>query len=345
LKDLFAISSLKTLDKHNEKYFRSAKIRQLFNRFATYNGSSPFETPATFALVPYVEFGLGVWYARGGMYEIPRALEKLAAEFGVRIILNCGVEKIEIENGKASGVRLKSGAILSSDFVVSNADAIETYRRLIDKSERKKFTDKKLNEIEPSSSGFVLLLGAKKRFPVLAHHNIFFSDDYHAEFDEIFKAKVPAQNPTIYVCATSRIDRTQAPEGCENLFVLVNAPYTNSNVEWKKEAKNYRNLIVEKLENFDLKDLENSIEFEQIITPEDFEKKYNANRGSIYGVSSNGIFAAFLRPPNKARNTENLYFVGGATHPGGGIPLVLLSGKLAADLIQRDVVGAGAVTR
>ncbi len=216
---------------------------------------------------------------------------------------------------------------------------------MIDKSERKKFTDKKLNEIEPSSSGFVLLLGAKKRFPVLAHHNIFFSDDYHAEFDEIFKAKVPAQNPTIYVCATSRIDRTQAPEGCENLFVLVNAPYTNSNVEWKKEAKNYRNLIVEKLENFDLKDLENSIEFEQIITPEDFEKKYNANRGSIYGVSSNGIFAAFLRPPNKARNTENLYFVGGATHPGGGIPLVLLSGKLAADLIQRDVVGAGAVTR
>ena len=338
LKDLFAISSLNTLDKHNEKYFRSAKIRQLFNRFATYNGSSPFATPATFALVPYVEFGLGAWYARGGMYEIPRALEKLAAEFGARIKLNCEVEKIEIEKGKATGVRLKNGEIIESDFVVSNADAIATYRNLIDEKERKSFPDKKLDKIEPSSSGFVLLLGAKKQFPVLAHHNIFFSDDYKAEFDAIFKAKLPAQNPTIYVCATSRIDRTQAPEGCENLFVLVNAPYTNSQTDWNKEAKDYRDLIVEKLESFGLNDLGNSIEFEQIITPEDFEKKYSANRGSIYGVSSNGIFAAFLRPPNKARDIENLYFVGGATHPGGGIPLVLLSGKFAADLIERAVV-------
>ncbi|MBA3335222.1 MAG: phytoene desaturase [Acidobacteria bacterium] len=338
VKDLFAISSLKTLDKHNESYFRSAKIRQLFNRFATYNGSSPFETPATFALVPYVEFGLGAWYARGGMYEIPRSLEKLARESGVKIKLKCEVEKIEIENKKAFGVRLKSGEIVPGDFVISNADAIETYRRLIDEKKRPNLPDRKLDKIEPSSSGFVLLLGVKKRFPNLAHHNVFFSDDYKAEFDAIFKAKRLAPNPTIYVCATSRIDETQAPEGCENLFVLVNAPSTNSNIEWKKAAKDYRDLIIEKLENFGLQDLENSIEFEQIITPEDFENKYNANRGSIYGVSSNGIFAAFLRPPNKARRIENLYFVGGATHPGGGIPLVLLSGKFAADLIAREVI-------
>jgi phytoene desaturase len=141
-------------------------------------------------------------------------------------------------------------------------------------------------------------------------------------------------NPTIYVCATTRTDETQAPKDCENLFILVNAPHTSENTNWQIEAKGYRDLIVKKLENFGLTDLEKSIEFEQTITPADFKKKYRANKGSIYGVSSNGIFSAFLRVPNRARDIKNLYFVGGATHPGGGIPLVLLSGKMAAELIK-----------
>jgi phytoene desaturase len=335
LKDLLAISSMRTLDAHVKSYFESPKLQQLFNRFATYNGSSPFQTPATFALIPYVEFGLGAWYARGGMYQIPKALERLAKEFGVEIKTDCTVEKILIENKKAVGVRLENGKILRSDYVVTNADAIETYRSLIDAKERKSFPDQKLEKIEPSCSGFVLLLGTKKQFPQLAHHNIFFSDDYKAEFDQIFKQLKPASNPTIYICATSRTDETQSPEGCENLFVLVNAPYTSVKTNWQVEAKSYRDLVIKKLEGFGLEDLGKSIEFEQTITPEDFEKKYRANKGSIYGVSSNGIFSAFLRPPNRARDIENLYFVGGATHPGGGIPLVLLSGKFAADLIER----------
>ena len=336
LKDLLAISSLKTLDKHNRNYFQSPKLRQLFNRFATYNGSSPFQTPATFALVPYVEFGLGAWYVKGGMYEIPKALEKLAKEFGVKIYTESEVEKIEIENGKAIGVKV-GGEVFACHFVIANSDAVETYRNLIDEKARKNFSNKKIEKAEPSCSGFVLLLGTTKRFPQLAHHNIFFSDDYKAEFEAIFGQKRPAQNPTIYVCATSRTDETQSPDGHENLFILVNAPYTSEAVSWEKEKKSYRDLIVKKLENFGLENLENSIDFEQIITPEDFEKKYRANKGSIYGVSSNGIFSAFLRPPNKAKDIENLYFVGGATHPGGGIPLVLLSGKMAGDLVLEKI--------
>lgn len=335
LKDLLAISSMKTLDAHNKSYFQSAKLQQLFNRFATYNGSSPYQTPATFALVPFVEFGLGAWYVRGGMYEIPRALERLAKDAGVKIYTESEVEKIVVENKKAVGVRV-GGEFFKCDAVVTNADAIETYRRLIDAKHRRNFPDKKLNRIEPSSSGFVLLLGASKKFPMLAHHNIFFSDDYQAEFDALFRDLRPAENPTIYVCATSQTDATQAPQNHENLFVLVNAPYTSERTDWSKEAAPYRDLIIEKLENFGLTDLKNSIEFEQIITPEDFEKNYAANRGSIYGVSSNKIFSAFLRPPNQSRQIANLYFVGGATHPGGGIPLVLLSGKMAADLISRN---------
>ncbi len=335
LRDLLAISSLKTLDKHNKSYFQSPKMQQLFNRFATYNGSSPYQTPATFALVPYVEFGLGAWYVKSGMYEIPKALEKLAKELGVVIYTESDVANIEIENGRAIGVRV-GGEVFAADFVVANSDAVETYRTLIDKKARKSFSDAKIAKTEPSCSGFVLLLGTKKQFPQLAHHNIFFSDDYRAEFEAIFKQKRPAPNPTIYVCATSRTDATQSPPGHENLFVLINAPYTSGATDWESEKKDYRDLVVKKLEEFGLDGLESSIDFERIITPEDFEQKYRANKGSIYGVSSNGIFSAFLRPPNKAKGIENLYFVGGATHPGGGIPLVLLSGKMAGDLIVEE---------
>ncbi len=333
LPDLLKISTLNTLDKHNKKYFKSEKLQQLFNRFATYNGSSPFKTPATFALIPYVEFGLGAWYVKGGIYRIPKALENLAIEFGVKFRFETEVEEIVVENGKAKGVRLENGEIITSNFVVTNADAIETYRNLIDKNKRKIYTDKKLEKIEPSCSGFVLLLGTNKKFNQLAHHNIFFSDDYKAEFESIFETKTPAKNPTIYICATSRTDETQAPKDCENLFILINTPYTNSATNWENEKQNYRDLIIKKLEKFGLNGLENSIKFEQIITPADFEKKYRANKGSIYGVSSNGIFSAFMRVPNMAKDIENLYFVGGTTHPGGGMPLVLLSGKMACDLI------------
>ncbi len=328
LPDLLKISSLKTLAKHNKSSFKSPKFQQLFNRFATYNGSSPYKTPATFALIPYVEFGLGAWYVNGGIYQIPKALEKLAIELGVKFKLDFEVEKINIDNGKASGITLKTGEILVADFVVSNADAIETYRNLLPKP--------KYQKREPSCSGFVILLGVKKCFPMLAHHNIFFSDDYKAEFDAIFEQKIPAENPTIYIAATSRTDASQAPENCENLFILINAPYTNSNINWHSIAKTYRNKIVQTLEKAGLVGLENSIEFEQIITPEDFETKYRANKGSIYGMSSNGIFSAFMRVPNKATDVENLYFVGGVTHPGGGMPLVLLSGKMAAEMIDRE---------
>lgn len=334
--DLLAISGTKTLAKHNAKYFESPKLQQLFNRFATYNGSSPFQVPATFALIPFVEFGLGAWYVKGGIYRVPQALEKLAREIGVEFRLNSQVEKILVEKQKATGVKLANGETLNADFVIANADAIETYRNLLAKDERPHFSDGRIKNTEPSCSGFLLLLGVKKNFPQLAHHNIFFSDDYKAEFTQIFERKRPAENPTIYICATSRTDSTQAPPDSENFFVLVNAPYTSSQTDWTKEAQNYRNLIIEKLENFGLKDLKSSIEYEKIITPADLESKYLANRGSIYGVSSNSIFSAFMRPPNRARDIENLIFSSGSTHPGGGMPLVLLSGKMAAEFICRQ---------
>ncbi|MBA2503916.1 MAG: phytoene desaturase [Pyrinomonadaceae bacterium] len=331
-RDLAVLSSWRTLSAHNNSYFRSAYLRQLFNRFATYNGSSPYRTPATFALIPYVEFGLGAWYVRGGMYELPRQLARLCGELGVEIKTGIGVEKIIVEAGRARGVRLTDGEEKRCDAVVANADAVTTYRDLIDSRARRIYTDKKLARIEPSCSGFVLLVGARRRYPQLSHHNIFFSADYPAEFRALFDEQRPASDPALYVCAASRTDSAQAPDDCENLFVLVNAPATSARTCWEREADEYRDLIIRKLEENGLESLSDSIDYEHRITPEDFRRKYNAHRGSIYGISSNSMLSLFLRPPNAARDIEGLYFAGGATHPGGGIPLVLLSGKMAADL-------------
>lgn len=340
LPDLLKISTMTTLDRHNRKYFRSPKIRQLFNRFATYNGSSPYQAPATFALIPFVEFGLGAWYARGGIYEIPRALERLARELGVKFRFEHEVERIIVENGRATAVKVKvkeygfeEEEFLTADIVISNADAVFTYRNLIEERVRPSFSDKKLDRREPSSSGFVLLLGVEKRFSRLAHHNIFFSDDYRKEFRRIFDLKIFAAEPTVYVCASSKTDARQAPEGCENLFVLVNAPYTDQITNWHIEAAPYRDLIIKRLEAYGLKALNEAIAVERVIAPPDYVDLYNANRGSIYGVSSNGVLSAFRRIPNRSKDIENLYFTGGATHPGGGMPLVLLSGKMTAELI------------
>jgi phytoene desaturase len=188
--------------------------------------------------------------------------------------------------------------------------------------------------LEPSSSAFVLLLGVRGDYPQLAHHNIFFSRHYRAEFDAIFRRREPAPEPTIYLANTSRSDPTQAPPGCLNLFVLANAPALTPEAKWGDWKRPYRYMMISRLEEAGLDSLRERIIFEQIITPQDLQDKYNAWHGSIYGLSSNSRQTAFLRPPNRAPGISNLYFVGGSVHPGGGIPLVLLSARLVAGRIR-----------
>ena len=194
--------------------------------------------------------------------------------------------------------------------------------------------------LEPSLSAFVLLLGVNRRYDQLTHHTVFFSANYREEFHDIFNRLVAPRDPTIYVCATTRTDPTQAPPESENLFILVNAPYLSDEFSWAAERESYRALVLEKLEHMGLADLRKHIVFEQMITPEDLALRYGAQRGAIYGFSSNSLFAPFTRPQNRSRDVRGLYFVGGSVHPGGGVPLVMLSGKIVADLVQRDLGGA-----
>jgi phytoene desaturase len=327
------IDALRTVDAAVQAHFRSPYLRQVFNRYATYNGSSPYRSPATFNVISYIEVAEGGWYVKGGMYRIAEVLQQLGAELGVCVRTQSEVTKVLLQNKRAYGVQLRDGRELTATQVVINADPRYAYEQLLP---HQGAMAQRLRALEASCSGFMLLLGVDRVFPQLAHHNIFFSDDYASEFRAIFDKGVPAVDPTIYVAASCVSDPEHAPVGHMNLFVLVNAPSLNQRLNWQCEARAYRDLVLAKLERMGLRDLARSIVFEQMWTPEDIAQRYNAADGAIYGLASNNPFAAFMRPPLRVPGLQQLYFVGGGTHPGGGIPLVLLSGKAVAEQIIAD---------
>lgn len=321
-----------------DRHVRHPKLRELLYQYATYSGASPFKAPATLAVIPFAEQHFGGWYIEGGMYRLAETLERIARELGVRMRTGCPAERVLIErDGRTPvvrGVRLRSGEELLADTVVCNSDVIWSYRHLIEPRFRPHYSDRRLDRIEPGGSGMVLLLGVEGTYPQLAHHTKFMPDDYRSDLRAMFDTRTIPRDPCIYVCATTRTDPSQAPDGCENLFVLCSAPPLNAGIDWTTAAKGYRDQVVRTLETrFGLADLSRRIVVEQVITPRDLASLYNANLGSIYGISSNSLRTAFLRPPNRDRHIRGLFFAGGATHPGGGLPLVALSGKIAAELV------------
>lgn len=326
----YQIDSLRTMHQSIARFFKNPKIVQLFDRYATYNGSDPFQAPATLNIISYVEFGLGGYYIRGGMYQLVQAMVNLAERLGVKIYPGMRVDKI-IHNDKVKGV-LCAGQFEPADYVVCNADVVVAHNELIDGYERHR---RKLNRLEPSLSGMVFLWGVAESHPQLAHHNIIFSANYQQEFHQIFNDRRAPDDPTVYIAISSKTDHQHAPPQAENWFVLVNMPYLTSSQDWAGAVAATRAAIFTRLARLGL-DLENRIETERIFTPLDFLNVYRSNLGSIYGISSNSRMTAFRRPANKSRQISGLYFTGGATHPGGGIPLVIASGKMTADLIQRN---------
>ncbi len=329
-----------TLDQTVRHFFHDEHLRQLFDRYATYNGSSPYQVASVYSIIPYVEMADGGWYPRGGIYALAQALERLARELGVCIETQCAVARILVEQNVARGVVLADGRVLRCDAVIANSDVVTTHRTLLSPAQRQPRLVRRLEQLEPSCSGFVLLLGTDKQYPQLSHHNIFFSDDYPAEFADLFTDHVPVRNPTIYVCASTRSDPTQAPAGHENLFILVNAPYLTAKSAWQRDVTAYRDHVLDLLASYtqiDLSDLREHIVCEARLTPEDFQRKYGANAGSIYGLSSNDRMAPFTRPGNRSRTIRKLYFVGGSTHPGGGVPLVMLGGKIVAEMVAGEI--------
>jgi len=335
--DLFSFFGIDAFSKVSDRidsYFKSEYLRKFFKRFTTYNGSSPYLAPATLNVIPHVELNQGGFYVDGGMYKIAETLFWLAGTLGVKFHFKAEVNEICTSNDLVSSIKVNKQNF-ESDLIIANSDATETYLKLLPEHSILEKKRAKLQNIEPSCSGFVLLLGVDKQYDELAHHTIFFSENYEFEFKQIFDHKVMPDDPTIYIANTSYSNTNHAPEGCSNLFILVNAPYLSNEYDWDEKAEEYGSKVITELESRGLKGLSKHIQFKKTITPKDFYKKYLSNKGSIYGTSSNDKFAAFLRPRNKSREINGLYFVGGSTHPGGGIPLVVQSAFNAVNLIER----------
>ena len=330
LKALFQLKTFelqKSLHQANTQSFSSPHLIQLFDRYATYNGSDPYQTSGIMTLIQHLESAYGTFVPKKGMVSITQSLFGLAKRLGVKFSFETGVKEIKVKLGVVSGIKTKSDSF-SSDYVISNMDVFHTYKKLLP------------NEIPPinrlkqerSSSAVIFYWGIKQSFPDLDLHNIFFSKNYKKEFQAIFKDKTVSEDPTIYINVTSKEVVGDAPKGCENWFVMINTPADHGQ-DWTQIVNRLRSHIISNISKRLNVDLKNLIECEQVLTPHDIESKTQSYMGALYGASSNDSMAAFLRHPNFSNRIKNLYFCGGSVHPGGGIPLCLLSAKIVDELI------------
>ena len=321
--DLFS-----SMHRTHERAVKHPKLVQLFDRFATYNGSNPYRASGILTIIPHFEHGTGAYFPRGGMNAITQALHRLAERQGVRFHFNQAVERITVTNGKANGL-IVGGKQRSFDRVVCNMDVFFAYRKLLPDQPAPKRTLQQ----ERSTSALIFYWGIGREFAELDLHNIFFSDNYQQEFAALNEGKM-YEDPTVYVNISSKLERGDAPAGKENWFVMINAPY-NDGQDWDTLIAQTRERTIQKLNATLGVDLTNLIETEAILDPRSIESKTQSHLGALYGTSSNSMSAAFMRHPNFSRRIQNLYFCGGSVHPGGGIPLSLLSAKIVDREMRR----------
>jgi phytoene desaturase len=328
-REVRAVAPFTSLRRLGKRHLRDPRQIMLLDRYATYQGSDPRRAPAALMTVPYVEQEFGAWHLGGGLATLADALSDRCGERGVEMRTSVDVRRIITDAAGVTGVETTEGERIAADIVVANSDADTLYSKLIDDPRGRKPL-RTLRRATPSLSGFVLLLALRGRTPGLQHHNVWFPEDYDAEFDAIFRGR-PVTDPTIYVCAPDD-PRMRPDEDHESWFVLVNAP-RNGPVDWDSLRDSYADHVLEVMarRGFDVRD---RILWREVRTPADLERAVRAPGGSIYGTSSNGIRAAFLRPANISP-VPGLYLVGGSSHPGGGLPLVGISADIVAESIGR----------
>lgn len=321
------LSIFTTMHAANEKALNHPKLVQIFDRYATYNGSNPYKAPGILNIIPHLEHGIGTYFPTKGMHSIPQSLIQLGKDLGIAYHTNKRVNEIVHQNKQVSGIRI-GNEIIPAAVVLCNSDVKPAYKHLLPTV---KISPKVLKQ-EPSSSALIFYWGIQKKFPKLDLHNIFFSENYHEEFNHIFEQKSVYHDPTIYVHISSKIIQSDAPSGCENWFVMINVP-ANSGQNWQEIRETARKQILEKLNRMLQIDLESLIETEDFLDPIRIEERTSSFAGALYGASSNDRMAAFFRHPNFSP-IQGLLFAGGSVHPGGGIPLCLLSAKIAVDQLS-----------
>lgn len=321
------------------RYLANEKLRQAFSFQTLYLGISPYRCPSIYALLPYVEMEFGVWFPIGGTYTLARGLERLFIELGGQIRYCLPVDQIAIQDRAAKGVRTADGCEHLADIVVCNLDLPTAYQKLIPNALRRKYSDGALAQKDYGCSGFLLYLGVKGlSLTHLPHNSIVLSENYNEVLDQIFIQRALPTDPAMHLCVPTHTDPSLAPPNHHVLYILVPCPNTQSNICWETAAPILRDRTIGKLERLGLiPNLHQHIVFERWFTPVDFEKLYGCYAGAAYGGLTPTFFqSAYFRPHSRSEEIENLYFVGASTHPGGGVPIVLTSGKLTAELIRKD---------
>lgn len=334
--DFLKIRPGQSVYKTVRQHIKDPRAAQMFDHFTQYVGSCPEESPAVLCGIAHMQTQEGIWYPMGGTRAVPVALEKLARELGVTFRTECSVRRILVSGQTVCGVQLEGGEEIPATAVVSNMDAVRTFRELLPSS---RFTEEfeKERTYTPACSGVVLYLGLKKRYPQLLHHDFVFSKCPEEEFDYIYRKGQPAPDPTLYLAATAATEPSVAPPGGEALYVLAHTPYLRSNHDWTQMLPEYRQVILDKLKRTaGLHDIEDNIVYESALTPQDIHDRYAVLQGAIYGLASHGMMGAF-KPSNRT-NYRGLYLTGGAAHPGPGMPMVLMSGWIAADTLHNDKI-------
>lgn len=327
LLQIHKLDSLVTMNFRNTKSFNHPRTIQLFNRYATYNGSNPYKTPATFNVIAHLENNLGAYFPEKGMYSIVQALEQKINQLGGQIYTNTPVEKIELEKDKAVGIHVNNH-FREYDAVVTDLDVYFVYKKLLKRNMPSFFNSK-----SRSTSALIFYWEMAQEFSQLDLHNIFFAENYAQEFEYLFDKKQVYPDPTVYVFISNKITKTDAPAGKENWFVMINVP-ENQGQDWNKIRTNARKNILQKLNKQLYTNIEQYIEKEHVADPMTIENQTASYRGALYGNSSNHLFSAFMRHPNFRNKIKNLYFVGGSVHPGGGIPLSIASANIVTDIIK-----------
>jgi phytoene desaturase len=335
LKNFPLIFKLKALDKHYRntgRFFKDERLKAAFTFQNMYLGLSPYDAPATYSLLQYTELAEGVWYPMGGMYAAIQALVKVAEKLGVKFVYNTPVRKLKVEGSKVASIELENGTMLSADIFVGNADLPYIYKELLPDSAEAKKLEGKLY----TCSTIMFYWGVDKQYPQIAHHNVFLAGDYKASFDQIFKDHSLPDEPSFYVHAPARTDPAAAPEGQDTLYVLIPVGHLDAATEqdWDERINRARQTVFERLsKEMGITDLEEHIKFETIYQPKVWKERFNLERGAAFGLSHNFWQVGYLRPQNRHRKYKNLYFAGASTHPGTGLPIVLLSARLTTERI------------
>ncbi len=354
LKDVLAMRMGRSVHGTIRHYVDEPRVAQMLDHFTQYVGSSPHASPAILCAIAHMQTDGGVWYPVGGTAAVPRALESLADELGVEFRTGQGVKRVLMDEDRerVKGVKLDDGNEVALAAVVSNMDSVRTRRELL--SGDAASLDLGKRDPEPACSGVVLYLGLKERYEHLAHHDFVFSRDPEEEFEWIYKWGEPAPDPTCYLAAPARTEEEHgtamtrvAPDGGEALYVLVHTPYLRPHHDWSRGGElftQYRQVILDKLKTTGgMPDIEERIVYEAALTPQDIHDRYRVLNGAIYGLASHGRFLGAFKPGNRVSNPKGLYLAGGAAHPGPGMPMVLMSGWIAADAVDADFAAKGRV--